>query len=395
MRGRALGPGSLRKRGRSWVLHYTDEDGQRRSKVVGKDRRTAEQARAAIIRKRDLSRLGLGDEAGQERTLDEILVGYLADLEPRVSDRHFKNVRQRLTWTVEQLPHRRICDLTVADLTGVRARVTAEGRSNRTANLVLDRLRAMLNWAVDAGLVAANPVPRLKRLPETAGHRRYKRRAMTEEEIARFLLAAEQDDEQCALLWDYQRVPQRPVWQAFLETGARYRELTSTTWGDFDPGRRLLTLRAETTKSDKQRVIPLRDELVDRLRALRALHESVLFRLPNVGDRIFLSPEGRPWSWATTNLMRIFDRLLVAAGIPKLDAQGKKLDIHALRTTAASRFARVGAPLVQTQHILGHSDPKLTAAVYTDLSAEDLRGAVEALPPTDRVPAKRRAGGER
>ena len=82
----------------------------------------------------------------------------------------------------------------------------------------------------------------------------------------------------------------------------------------------------------------------------------------------------------TTNLMRIMNRLFVAAGIPKVDTQGRKLDIHALRTTAASRMARNGVPLVQAQRLLGHSDPKLTAQAYTDLDAEDLRGAVEGLP---------------
>ncbi len=77
--------------------------------------------------------------------------------------------------------------------------------------------------------------------------------------------------------------------------------------------------------------------------------------------------------------MRIFNRTLKEAGIAKIDAQGRKLDIHALRTTCASRLARNGVPLVQAQRLLGHSDPKLTAQAYTDLSVEDLRGAVEAI----------------
>jgi integrase len=38
---------------------------------------------------------------------------------------------------------------------------------------------------------------------------------------------------------------------------------------------------------------------------------------------------------------------------------------------------RTGAPLAVTQRVLGHSNPKLTARVYTHLGAEDLRAAVE------------------
>jgi site-specific recombinase XerD len=33
--------------------------------------------------------------------------------------------------------------------------------------------------------------------------------------------------------------------------------------------------------------------------------------------------------------------------------------------------------LVQVQRLMGHSDPKLTAQVYTHLDVEDLRQAVE------------------
>ena len=75
---------------------------------------------------------------------------------------------------------------------------------------------------------------------------------------------------------------------------------------------------------------------------------------------------------------------------PKVDAQGEKLDIHALRTTCASRMARNNVPLVKAQRILGHSDPKLTAVHYVGLDVEDLRDAVEGLPAPRTQPKKTR-----
>ena len=81
--------------------------------------------------------------------------------------------------------------------------------------------------------------------------------------------------------------------------------------------------------------------------------------------------------------MRILDRLLLRAGIRKVDAEGRKLDIHALRTTCASRMARRGVALAVAQRWLGHSDPKLTAQHYTDLGVEDLRDAIERAPVTE------------
>ena len=74
------------------------------------------------------------------------------------------------------------------------------------------------------------------------------------------------------------------------------------------------------------------------------------------------------------------DRLLDRAGIAKRDLQGQKLDIHALRTTCASRMARRGVSLAITQRWLGHSDPQLTAQHYVSVDVEDLRAAVERAP---------------
>ncbi len=72
------------------------------------------------------------------------------------------------------------------------------------------------------------------------------------------------------------------------------------------------------------------------------------------------------------------DRCRFAKG-DRVDAEGRKLDIHALRHTFGSRLARRGVGLVQVQRLMGHSDPKLTAQVYTHLDVEDLRRAVEAV----------------
>jgi integrase len=89
------------------------------------------------------------------------------------------------------------------------------------------------------------------------------------------------------------------------------------------------------------------------------------------------SPDGHPLCVPTNNAMLVLNRLLAAARMERADVHGRSLDLHALRHTAASRFARHGAPLAVTQRILGHSDPKLTARVYVHLGVEEMRGVVE------------------
>ena len=76
----------------------------------------------------------------------------------------------------------------------------------------------------------------------------------------------------------------------------------------------------------------------------------------------------------------ILDRLLNQAGIPKVNHAGEKLDIHALRTTCASRMLRSRVPLTIVQSLMGHSSPTLTAQAYSDMHVEDIRSAVESMP---------------
>ena len=389
-RGRALGPGRLVKRNGTWHLDWTDASGRRERRALSTNRATAEQIRVDLLKRRDLERAGLGSLAGQDKPLADLAREYLVDLEPRVSPRHFRQVRSRLEASLTGLGVERVSELRPMHATALRNARLAAGASPRTANLVVTTLAAMLRWAVQNELIAQNPLQNVRKLPEGEGHRRYRRRALTEEEIERFLTAARADDEQCELLWSYARVPQLPLWCTLLEVGARYGELVRVSWGDVDLARGTLRFRAETTKAKRERVLPLRLGLVQRLTRLKVLHETVLHRIPAGGSPVFLTPEGRPWPWHTANLMRIFDRVLRSAGIPKLDAEGRKLDLHALRTTAGSRMARNGVPLASTQRILGHSTPALTARHYVDLSVEDLRGAVEGLPELGQV-AKRKA----
>jgi integrase len=45
---------------------------------------------------------------------------------------------------------------------------------------------------------------------------------------------------------------------------------------------------------------------------------------------------------------------------------GRKLDFHALRYTFATKLAKGVASQRLTQELMRHSDPKLTAKIYTD-----------------------------
>jgi len=314
--------------------------------------------------------------------LQGIQLDYLADLRLRVSERHYAGVRARLERVIGAMNGTPAEELKPLQVLRFRNEMEAAGASARTVDTYVGAFQACLNWAVEMGVIPSNPVARVKRLAVKKSTPRYRRRALSDDEIARFLSASREDDydQQFNARCDAEgRIPQTPLWQTLLETGARWNEARQLVWGDVDLDGRILVLRPENTKSKKSRAIPLREELVVQIRQLAEEQADYLGRDPSREDRVFLTPEGMPWAQPTTNAGRIFHRVLAAAGIARKDADGRKIDIHALRHSFGSRLARNGVSLVKTQRLMGHSDPKLTESVYTHLDAEDLRDAVEAM----------------
>ncbi len=89
------------------------------------------------------------------------------------------------------------------------------------------------------------------------------------------------------------------------------------------------------------------------------------------------------------SMRKVFNADLVHAGIATLDKEGnihkrdehnRTLDIHALRHTFCTLLSKAGVPLQIAQRAMRHSNPKLTANVYTHLGLLDIAGAVSTLP---------------
>jgi len=86
--------------------------------------------------------------------------------------------------------------------------------------------------------------------------------------------------------------------------------------------------------------------------------------------------------------VRILDRDLAAAGIPKRDDRGRTVDVHALRHTFATHLVAAGVAPRVAQAALRHSSLELTMQHYTDPRLLDVAGALAALPalPTAAAP---------
>src|SRR5262249_13707449 len=127
------------------------------------------------------------------------------------------------------------------------------------------------------------------------------------------------------------------VYKTFLLTGLRRGELASVTVGQLhlDGPIAFLTLDASDEKSREGNDLPLRDDLAADLRDwLPDKLSRVQPKARQAGEPIPAGlPPDTPLFTVPIELVKILNRDLRLAGIPKCDDRGRTLDVHALRHT--------------------------------------------------------------
>jgi integrase len=376
-----------------------------------------------------------------------------------VAPRHVSNVAHTLRLAVDECGFRRLRDLhrdaverwvhrlldlpddAVVDAAGNV--VTPARLAARTINARLATLTAWGNWLVEAGRATANPFSRLRKLDEADDVRR-QRRALTGDELRRLLTVArlrpvaefgravvKRDGEAPAdkprATWKRAELTLDTVvaaaergrtrlradvierlerdgrerallYAVLVTTGLRKGELAALTVGDvlLDDEQPVIVLPGADAKNGQRATLPLRADVADELRAW------LVEKAEAVGEqRIGIAgtttpPADAPLFYVPSALVKILNRDLSAAGIPKRDDRGRTVDVHALRHTFASHLVAAGVAPRTAQAALRHSSLELTMQHYTDPRLLDVAGALAALPalPTaDSTPESARATG--
>ncbi|ELP30840.1 tyrosine-type recombinase/integrase [Rhodopirellula baltica] len=228
-----------------------------------------------------------------------------------------------------------------------------------------------------------NPFDGMAKLDEEAERRR-RARALTDDELTRLLDAARRRPLEHAMtvyrgpnkgkllakVPDERRAKlialgneRALIYKTAVLTGLRLNELRTLECRDLSLGDLgFIRLRHSNEKSRKGSTLPLRTDLVAELR------DWIADKQP--GDRVFVVPDG---------LLRIMDRDLKAAGIPKKDADGCVVHVHALRHSFASHLSKAGVAPRIAQAAMRHSNIRLTMGTYTDERLLDTAEAIETL----------------
>lgn len=172
-----------------------------------------------------------------------------------------------------------------------------------------------------------------------------------------------------------------PLIEIALATGALRGEMLALQWSDVDWSKSILTisksleqteagLRIKRPKNNKQRCERLPNSGIVALQFLREQqreHISLFAGDYQNNDLVFCQADGR---YHEPDLVsQIIVRRMRKAGI-------KKGSRHTLRYTHASNLLSRGVPLPAVSARLGHSDPNVTARIYSHaLPADDQRAA--------------------
>jgi integrase len=239
---------------------------------------------------------------------------------------------------------------TAADIkTKLRGRAIVTG-GDGIARRSLAALSSCLSWAVDQEIISANPVSRVKKLPQNKTER-----FLTETEAARLLDTLAAMEGEVAI-----QAVHGDVVRVLLLTGARRSEIAGLRWDEVDLSRGLITLAPGRHKAGGalgQKHIPL-----------NAPAAAVIAARPRVSDFVFPAPVAKDQD-CNASLSKAWSRIRVRA-----DLTGVRL--HDLRHSFASFGAAGGASLLLIGKALGHSQAATTQR-YAHLGNDPVRDLAE------------------
>jgi integrase len=325
--------------------------GKRRQKHVSGPTRKACEAEIAKLIERD--------ERGEttvaaKLTVAQYLEQWLAAIAPTVRISTITGYRHKVNGHIVPLiGHHQIGRLAPLHVQTAMTKLLERGLSPTTVHHTYTILSTALTQAVKWGIVERNVCqavdPPRKARPEL--------KTWTRDEAARVLAAAEGRELEA-------------LWRLAITTGMRRGELLGLRWIDVDLQRGVLAIRHTLVRgsgsalvssvpksASGQRSIVLGPDDIESL--ARHRDRQRLARTPNPAGLVFVSPNGNPVHQHV--LMRQFERLIEAAGVPRIR-------FHDTRHTSATLLLETGVHAKIVAERLGHSSIAMTLDRYSHVS---------------------------
>ncbi len=235
------------------------------------------------------------------------------------------------------------------------------GLANATLQQRLVPVRLFYDFLVEEGVRESNPVGRGRYTPGrrfgSAGGR-----GLVPRMVRLPWIPSEAEWMQVLEVFGREPVRNRVMLALAYDAALRREELCSLRTDDLDPGHRMLRVRAETTKTRRERVVPY-SAPTGALLSQYLRHRSVISRSRGP---LFLSESRRNhaepltlWSWS-----KVVRRVALEAGVPRFST-------HTTRHLCLTDLARMGWEVHAIATFAGHRSTDSTLQ-YIHLSGRDL-----------------------
>lgn len=155
-------------------------------------------------------------------------------------------------------------------------------------------------------------------------------------------------------------------------SGCRINEILNLKWSCIDFSERIISIRNNddfTTKSKKERIIPISNYLFENLK-------NRLPKVSSINNDNYIFVDSKNKKFRADTVSKWFKKTVRdAAKEINIDSN---IHFHTLRHSFASCLVQRGVSIYEVSKLLGHSDIKVTE-IYAHLKPENLRNAVELL----------------
>ncbi len=365
-------PGARRVRIPSKRFYGTLKDayGKRRQTPLCEDREASLTLLRCLQTEADRKRaVGVSrQDEERERPLDVLLSEYETHLRAKANtERHVSLTLKRIRSLVQATGGKTLADLDASSISS-RLAIWRERTRNpvsvSTSNHYARAIKSFSRWLWIEGRTHDDPLLTIRLLNARVG-RRHVRRTLTQAELKCLVHATETSHKTLCGLTPKDRAM---LYTLATYTGLRASELASLSPAAFDLEAKTVTVQACYSKRRRNDTLPIHASLVESLRAWLGRKNGTLWR----------------GTWAArrcANTARMLRSDLKRAGIPYRDDKGRVADFHALRHTFITQLARSGVHPAKAKALARHSTITLTMDVYSHVETDELRGAVEMLPP--------------
>ncbi len=356
LKGKELGRGiSQRKSDGLYTARYTTKDGKRVQKYFNKLIDCRQWLAEELFRRDNCS-----IEAYSRMTLETWYDYWLNEIKgDSIRKNTIRNYNERWKRNIKPiLGNKLLCDITPLECVGIMKTMKDAGYADSTMDHTRILLRQLFDCAVELEILQKSPIK--KTIRNIKGEVKDKKKALTDEQLEKFLEAAmgKSKYNQYAFI---------------LQTGLRIGELIALTWNDIDFENRTVSINKTMEYRAKEkswycgppktknsnRTIPLTDLAIDILKDQKRKNKNLKTIPFEYANMVFLTRDGTPSKTSSydTSLYYIADK----ANIPKFA-------VHILRHTFATRCAEAGMKPQVLQKLLGHSNIKTTMDIYVAVS---------------------------